>query len=76
VLIKAGKLFDARNGRMLTNEAILVEEDRIKEISDAVTLASRAPNAKIIDLTSATVLPGLIDCHAHILANGWEITLH
>jgi imidazolonepropionase-like amidohydrolase len=69
LLIKAGKLFDARNGRMLMNQAILVEEDRIKEIGDAVALASHAPNAKIIDLTSATVLPGLIDCHAHILAN-------
>jgi len=69
ILIKAGRFFDARSGHMLTNQAILVEEDRIKEIGDAATLASHAPNAKTIDLTSATVLPGLIDCHAHILGN-------
>src|SRR5215469_11515575 len=74
VLIKAGKLFDARNGRMLTNQAILVEAHRIKEIGETAVVASHGSNAKTIDLTSATVLPGLIDCHAHILSdlNDWS----
>jgi imidazolonepropionase-like amidohydrolase len=69
VLIKAGKLFDARNGRALTNQAILIEGDRIKEVGDAATVLGHAKNAKVIDLSSATVLPGLIDCHAHVLGN-------
>ena len=69
VLIKAGRLFDARNGRMLTAQAILIEGDRIKEVGDATAVAGHAPNAKIVDLSSATVLPGLIDCHAHVLGN-------
>jgi imidazolonepropionase-like amidohydrolase len=69
VLVQAGKLFDARNGRMLVNQAILIEGDRIKEVGDSAVLAGHAPGARVIDLSSATVLPGLIDCHAHILGN-------
>jgi imidazolonepropionase-like amidohydrolase len=68
-VIKAGRLFDARGGRMLTNQAIRIEGDRITEVGDAAAVVSRAPGARIIDLSSATVLPGLIDCHAHVLAN-------
>lgn len=69
ILIKAGKLFDARSGRTLTNQAILIEGDRIKEVGDAATILGHTGNARVIDLSSATVLPGLIDCHAHILGN-------
>ena len=69
VLIKAGKLFEARNGRMLANQAILIEGDRIKEVGDSAVVAGHAPSARVIDLSSATVLPGLIDCHAHVLGN-------
>jgi imidazolonepropionase-like amidohydrolase len=69
VVIKAGKLFDARSGRILTNQAIRIEGDRIKEVGDATTVVGHAPNAKVIDLSSVTVLPGLIDCHAHVLGN-------
>ncbi len=68
-VIKAGRLFDAHSGRMLTNQAIRIEADRIKEVGDSAAVISNAPGAKIIDLSSATVLPGLIDCHAHVLGN-------
>jgi len=69
VLIKAGKLFDARNGRMLTKQAILIEGDRIKEVGDSSVVAGHAPSARVVDLSSTTLLPGLIDCHAHVLGN-------
>lgn len=69
-LIKTGRLIDVRNGRVLTDQAILVEGDRIKEVGPSGQLATRAAGAKVIDLSSATVLPGMIDCHTHILLQG------
>jgi len=54
---------------MLTAQAILIEGDRIKEVGDSAAVAGHVPGAKLIDLSSSTVLPGLIDCHAHVLAN-------
>jgi len=70
VLIKAGRLIDVRNGRVLSEQAILIEGDRIKEVGPSNQLASRASGARVIDLSGATVLPGMIDCHTHILLQG------
>ncbi len=69
VLIKAGHLFDAPSGRVLTGQAILIKGDRIVEVGNAAEIAGHAPGARIVDLSAATVLPGLIDCHAHVLGN-------
>ncbi len=67
VLIKAGRLVDVRNGRVLTDQAILIEGDRIKEVGPAQAVSSHAPaSARVIDLSNSTVLPGLIDCHTHL----------
>jgi imidazolonepropionase-like amidohydrolase len=75
VLIKTGMIFEARTGRMLSNQAILIEGDRIKEVGDSSTIAKHAPTeARVIDLSSATVLPGLIDCHAHVRGNLKDLT--
>jgi len=67
ILIKAGRLIDVRAGRVLTDQAILIEGDRIKEVGPSGTVSSHAPSsARVIDLSSSTVLPGLIDCHTHL----------
>ena len=69
VLIKAGKLIDVRGGRVLTDQAILIEGDRIKEVGPSASIVARAPGARVIDLSNATVLPGLIDCHTHLTSD-------
>src|SRR5881296_2081679 len=70
VLIKAGRLIDPKAGTVLANQAILVEGDRIKEVGPASAVAGHAPaGARVIDLSGATVLPGLIDCHTHVTSD-------
>lgn len=67
--LKAGRLLDVRTGRYTENAGILIEGDRVKEIGSAVDLAQHATNAAaVIDLGRATVLPGLVDCHTHLMA--------
>ncbi|HZK95877.1 MAG TPA: amidohydrolase family protein [Prolixibacteraceae bacterium] len=61
--IKAGRLIDVVNGIVLTNQIILVDSTKIIEIGSAVTIPE---DAEIIDLSNATVLPGLMDCHTHL----------
>src|SRR6185436_17479908 len=71
VFIKAGKLINVRTGRVEENQGILIEGDRIKSVGPLQqTLALIDPRARIIDLSRATVLPGLADCHTHILLQG------
>jgi imidazolonepropionase-like amidohydrolase len=67
--IKAGKLIDVRSGRVLEGQGILVVGQRIKSV-DSLQEIQAPPNAKIIDLSKAIVLPGLADCHTHILLQG------
>jgi imidazolonepropionase-like amidohydrolase len=69
VLLKAGRLLDVRTGSYIEGAAIWIEGDRIKEVGRLTEVQAHAPHdAKVIDLSSATVLPGLIDCHTHLMA--------
>jgi imidazolonepropionase-like amidohydrolase len=69
ILIKAGRLLDVKAGVYLLNQGVLVEGERIKEVGAFDTVKSHAPpNATLIDLSQATLSPGLIDCHGHLLA--------
>jgi imidazolonepropionase-like amidohydrolase len=71
VFIKAGRLVDVRAGRVLENQGILVEGQRIKAVGALAEVQKTVPpTAQIIDLSKATVLPGLADCHTHILLQG------
>ena len=69
VLVKAARILDVSAGRYIENAAVLIEGERIKEVGPAAQVQAHAPkSAQIIDLSSATLLPGLIDCHTHLLA--------
>ncbi len=63
IAIKAGKLADPETGTTLTNQVILVEGKKITAIGNNLSIPS---DAKIIDLSALTVLPGVFDTHTHL----------
>ncbi len=76
VAVKAGHLFDSKTGQMLTKQVVLIQGERITEVGpeDQVKIPA---GAQVIDLSQATVLPGLIDAHTHMydsLSNGARVT--
>ncbi len=69
VYVRAGKFLDVHSGKMLTDQVIVIRGDRIERVAPAGQLAIPA-GATIVDLSRATVLPGLIDAHTHIFLTG------
>ena len=66
-LIKAARLLDPRTGNVLSPAAVLIENEKIKEVGPPGRVqASASAGVKTIDLGSATLLPGLIDSHTHL----------
>jgi imidazolonepropionase-like amidohydrolase len=65
VAIRAGRLFDSNTGRVLTDQVIVTQGDRIADIGPAAQVKIPA-GAQVIDLSRETVLPGLIDAHTHM----------
>ena len=63
--VRAGRLFDSRTGQMLTNQIVLLQGERITDVGPAARV-SIPSGAQVIDLSQATVLPGLIDAHTHM----------
>src|SRR5260370_39613549 len=69
-LVKTDRLLDPRSGNVLSPAAVLIDGGKIKEVGPPTQVQAHAPNdVKTIDLGSATLLPGLIDSHTHLLAD-------
>lgn len=65
VVVKAGHLLDVKTGKTLSNQAVVIVGDKIVSIVPAAEL-KLSPGDNVIDLSQATVLPGLIDAHTHL----------
>ena len=67
VVVRAGRVLDVRSGAYRDHQMILIEGDRIREVGDERELLPHVPSdARVVDLSRYTVLPGLIDAHTHL----------
>jgi imidazolonepropionase-like amidohydrolase len=65
LVVRAGRLFDSNKGRLVADQVVLIEGERIAAVGSAASVKIPA-GVRVIDLSKATVLPGLIDAHTHM----------
>ncbi|MCC6390498.1 MAG: amidohydrolase family protein [Bryobacterales bacterium] len=65
--IRCGRLFDGKNLALVENAVVVVEGNHIRAAGRNVAIPE---GAKVVDLSRATVMPGLIDCHTHMFLYG------
>ena len=68
-VIRAGTLIDPRSDALKHNQLIVIRGERIEAVGDAATV-KQPEGANVIDLSSATVLPGMIESHTHLFLQG------
>ena len=64
--VRAARLLDVKTGTLINNAVVLIEGERISAVGSGLPIPV---GAKVIDLGDVTLLPGLIDCHTHLLAS-------
>jgi len=65
IILRAGKVLDVKSGKTLTDQAIVIEGDKVVSVGPAPA-GQAAAGVTVINLPNATVLPGLIDAHTHL----------
>ena len=64
IYIKAGKFFDGKSNELTSNVIIHVQGKNIAEVGKNIKIPDEA---KVYDFSNMTVMPGIIDCHTHVL---------
>jgi imidazolonepropionase-like amidohydrolase len=72
VAVRAGRLFDGKTDDLKKHQVILIEGTRIVQVGSANEVRI-PPGTEVLDLTNATVLPGLIDGHTHVFTSGPDL---
>lgn len=72
VAIRAGRLFDSKSDTLKKQQVILIEGARIVQVGPANEVQIPS-GSEVLDLSNATVLPGLIDGHTHVFASGPDL---
>ena len=68
IAIKCGQLLDTKSGQILSNQIVLIKNNKVEAVIAANTFKQKTDS--VIDLSNYFVLPGLIDCHTHVLLQG------
>jgi imidazolonepropionase-like amidohydrolase len=68
IILHAARLLDVRSGTTLSDQVIVIDGDKIASVGPAKSFKTGSESERI-ELPSATVLPGLIDCHVHLTVN-------
>lgn len=66
IAIRAARMLDVKSGNVITDAVVLIENNRINAVGSKLSIPK---DAEVIDLGGATLLPGLIDSHTHLLQN-------
>jgi imidazolonepropionase-like amidohydrolase len=66
VALRAARMLDVKSGNVINDAVVLIENNRITAVGSKLSIPA---DAEVIDLGGATLLPGLIDSHTHLLQN-------
>jgi imidazolonepropionase-like amidohydrolase len=72
LVVHAGKLLDVRSGKTLTGQAIVIDGGKVVSVGPFAQ-STRSPSDRLVDLSNATVLPGLTDAHTHMTGDPQDV---
>jgi imidazolonepropionase-like amidohydrolase len=64
VIVRAARMLDVKAGKLVQDAVVVIEGERISAVGKGAAIP---PGAEVIDLGGATLMPGLIDCHTHLM---------